>query len=82
VASSGADEHIVIVDTETGEQLMVLDCALDGQGLTIKFSFDGTRVQIGGDKGQVLIWDIERDCLLYHIAAHVGKVRHPARARV
>ena len=52
VASSGADEHIVILDSQTGEELMCLDDAMDGKGLTIKFSFDGTRVEIGGEFGQ------------------------------
>lgn len=29
----------------------------------------------GGDKGGVLIWDVDRNCLLYDIEAHNGKVR-------
>ena len=32
-------------------------------------------VQIGGEKGDVLIWDVEQSCLMYDIpAAHVGNV--------
>lgn len=47
VATSGADEHIAVLDVETGHELVVLDDALDGRGLTIKFSFDATRLEIG-----------------------------------
>ena len=45
--SSGHDEHICIVDCDMGEKICTLDEALDGKGLTAKFSFDGTRVQVG-----------------------------------
>ncbi len=44
--SSGKDEHICVIDCETGEEVFDLDDALDGRGLTVKFSFDGTRVQV------------------------------------
>ena len=44
--SSGQDEHICIIDCESGEEVCSLDEALDGQGLTVKYSFDGTRVQV------------------------------------
>ena len=44
--SSGQDEHICIIDCESGEQICSLDEALDGQGLTVKYSFDGSRVQV------------------------------------
>jgi hypothetical protein len=44
--SSGEDEHICIIDCETGAEICSLDEALDGKGLTAKFSFDGTRVQV------------------------------------
>ncbi|GIL81855.1 hypothetical protein Vretimale_1435 [Volvox reticuliferus] len=74
VASTGADEHIVILDVNEGRQLASLDDAMDGKGLTIKFSFDGTRLLVGGEKGGVLIWDVSRNCLLYDIPAHDGKV--------
>ncbi|EFJ51236.1 hypothetical protein VOLCADRAFT_88109 [Volvox carteri f. nagariensis] len=74
VASTGADEHIVILDVHEGRQLASLDDAMDGKGLTIKFSFDGTRLLVGGEKGGVLIWDVARNCLLYDIPAHDGKV--------
>ncbi|GFR49848.1 hypothetical protein Agub_g11948 [Astrephomene gubernaculifera] len=74
VASTGADEHIVILDVQTGSQLATLDDAMDGKGMTIKFSFDGTRLLVGGEKGAVLIWDVARNCLLYDIPAHDGKV--------
>ncbi|KAG2499706.1 hypothetical protein HYH03_002641 [Edaphochlamys debaryana] len=74
VASTGADEHIVILDVHTGQQLATLDDAMDGKGLTIKFSFDGTKLLVGGEKGAVLIWDVARNCLLYDISAHDGKV--------
>ncbi|KXZ50265.1 hypothetical protein GPECTOR_17g904 [Gonium pectorale] len=74
VASTGADEHIVVLDVHTGQQLATLDDAMDGKGLTIKFSFDGTRLLVGGEKGAVLIWDVARNCLLYDIPAHDGKV--------
>lgn len=30
--------------------------------------------QVGGEKGSVLIWDVSRNCLLYDIPAHDGKV--------
>ena len=46
IASSGADEHISIRDAVTGEEILTLDDALDGKGLTIKFSFDGSRLQV------------------------------------
>ncbi len=72
--SSGQDEHICIVDTLTGETVETLDNALDGRGLTAKYSFDGTRIQIGGEKGNILVWSIEKACLLYEIQAHNGKV--------
>ncbi|GIL43770.1 hypothetical protein Vafri_1390 [Volvox africanus] len=74
VASTGADEHIVILDVNEGRQLASLDDAMDGKGLTIKFSFDATRLLVGGEKGGVLIWDVSRNCLLYDIPAHDGKV--------
>jgi WD40 repeat protein len=44
--SSGQDEQICIVDCATGEKVSSLDEALDGKGLTVKYSFDGTRVQV------------------------------------
>ncbi|GAX75027.1 hypothetical protein CEUSTIGMA_g2473.t1 [Chlamydomonas eustigma] len=72
--SSGQDEQICIIDCATGERISSLDEALDGKGLTVKYSFDGTRVQIGGEKGNILIWSIERNCLLFDIQAHTGKV--------
>ncbi len=72
--SSGQDEHICIVDCATGEIVSTLDDALDGRGLTVKYSFDGTRVQIGGEKGNILVWSIEKGCLLFDIQAHNGKV--------
>ena len=31
-------------------------------------------LQIGGDKGNILIWDMEHNCLLYDIDAHNGSV--------
>ncbi|MEW5305080.1 MAG: hypothetical protein WDW36_007644 [Sanguina aurantia] len=74
VASSGADEHIVITDAATGLEIMSLDTAMEGKGTTIKFSFDGTRVQVGGENGSVLVWDVQQDCLLFDIPAHEGKV--------
>ena len=54
--SSGQDEHICIIDCESGEEICSLDEALDGQGLTVKYSFDGTRVQVwkGGVRFQAL----------------------------
>ncbi len=72
--SSGQDEHICIIDTSTGETVAMLDDALDGLGLTAKFSFDGTRVLIGGEKGNILIWSVDQSCLLFEIQAHDGKV--------
>ncbi len=39
-------EHIVILNAFTGEPITNLDDAMDGKGLTIKFSFDGTRLQV------------------------------------
>ncbi|KAG1679114.1 hypothetical protein FOA52_000469 [Chlamydomonas sp. UWO 241] len=74
VISSGTDEHICVIDVESGEEVFDLDDALDGQALTVKFSFDGSRVQLGGEKGDILIWDVARNCLLYDIKAHVGRV--------
>eukprot|EP00798_Chlamydomonas_sp_ICE-L_P021487 gene21487-28463_t len=61
IASAGADEHIAIIDTSTGEEIMSLDDALEGRGMTIKFSFDGTRdsrqlLSVGAD-GKVRLWD-------------------------
>lgn len=53
VISSGRDEHICIIDCNTGEELYNLDDSLDGKGLTVKFSFDGTRVQVSGRVGRV-----------------------------
>eukprot|EP00798_Chlamydomonas_sp_ICE-L_P006465 gene6465-3099_t len=40
IASSGTDEHISIRCGKSGKELAALDDALDGKGLTIKFSFD------------------------------------------
>ncbi len=34
----------------------------------------GPAPQVGGEKGNILIWDVARNCLLYDIAAHDGKV--------
>ena len=31
-------------------------------------------LQIGGEKGNILIWSMESNCLLYDIEAHVGSV--------
>ncbi|GFH18361.1 uncharacterized protein HaLaN_15155 [Haematococcus lacustris] len=53
---------------------------MDGKGMTIKFSYDGSRIEIGGEKGSVLIWDIKNNCLLYDIKAHDGKWRLTAPA--
>jgi hypothetical protein len=33
----------------------------------------GIHALAGGEKGSVLIWDIQRNCLLYDISAHDGK---------
>ncbi|KAJ9516532.1 hypothetical protein QJQ45_015094, partial [Haematococcus lacustris] len=74
IASSGTDEHIVILDSQSGQELFSLDDAMDGKGMTIKFSFEGSRIEIGGEKGSVLIWDVLNNCLLYDIKAHDGKV--------
>jgi WD40 repeat protein len=46
LVSSGTDEHIAVIDVDTGVELFNLDESLDGKGLTAKFSFDGTRVQV------------------------------------
>jgi hypothetical protein len=64
VATSGADEHIAILDVRTGQEVMVLDDALDGKGNTIKFSFDGTRIQIGKqlDVDSLLLFTHESEC--------------------
>eukprot|EP00798_Chlamydomonas_sp_ICE-L_P018924 gene18924-25488_t len=74
VASSGVDEHISIRDCITGEEILSLDDALDGRGMTMKFSFDGTRIQIGGSNGSILVWSVSHNCLIYEIKAHEGNV--------
>ena len=48
--SSGQDEHIAVFDCESGEEISCLDEILDGKGLTAKFSFDGTRIQVIGSE--------------------------------
>ena len=52
------------------QTLFSLDNVLDGQGLTAKFSFDSTRLQIGGSKGNILVWCMNRQCLLYDIQVY------------
>jgi hypothetical protein len=32
------------------------------------------RAQLGSEKGDILIWSVEKNCLLYDIKAHVGRV--------
>eukprot|EP00798_Chlamydomonas_sp_ICE-L_P018883 gene18883-25441_t len=85
IASSGEDEHISIRDSATGKEILSLDDALDGKGLSIKFSFDGTRLQeilslddaLDG-KGLSIKFSFDgmrlQGCLVFDIPAHEGKV--------
>eukprot|EP00798_Chlamydomonas_sp_ICE-L_P019005 gene19005-25590_t len=67
IASSGEDEHISIRDSSNGKELLSLDDALDGKGLTIKLG-------VGGEKGNILVWSVTEDSLIFEINAHQGKV--------
>ena len=59
IISSGRDEHVCVIDCETGDEVFNLDDALDGKGLTVKFSFDGASVQV---RDQRLLCSLHQSC--------------------
>ena len=46
----------------------IFDCIF----LCLKILF--LTIQIGGENGNILIWSVEKGCLLYDIQAHSGRV--------
>ena len=35
---------------------------------------DPLNAQVGGENGNILVWSVHRDCLIYEIPAHEGEV--------
>ncbi|XP_076336883.1 protein FAN-like isoform X2 [Tachypleus tridentatus] len=70
IASCSTDQTLKVLDVKTGTQVFSKDAGEELRCLC----WDGSTVFTGGERGNIMIWDLTKAQLLNTIAGHIGPV--------